>query len=124
MPLMHIEERVYVEISWRIFRVETKNLTGRLRHLSHSIPAFPLNRNGSEYLNWDDGMPLNEFIALVCSSAGSESTALHDLEVRAMRDAIFLLNFHQLVLKSCSHHRRFLKHLWMFLLSYGAGARD
>ncbi len=34
-------------------------------------------------------MPLNEFIALVCSSAGSESTALHDLEVRAMRDAIF-----------------------------------
>ena len=89
MPLYAHRRKGVRGDSWRIFRVETKNLTGRLRHLSHSIPAFPLNRNGSEYLNWDDGMPLNEFIALVCSSAGSESTALHDLEVRAMRDAIF-----------------------------------
>lgn len=69
--------------SWRIFRVETSNLTGRLRQLEKWIPAFPKNRNGSNYLNWADGMPLNQFVALLCSKAGSEAASLAGLTARA-----------------------------------------
>ncbi|MDB2593579.1 hypothetical protein N9Y28_02645, partial [Euryarchaeota archaeon] len=53
---------------------------------------FPTNRNGSVYLNWEDGMPLNEFITLVCSTAGSDMDALHNLEVRAMKANVFQSN--------------------------------
>ena len=69
--------------SWRIFRVETSNLTGRLRQLEKWIPAFPKNRNGSNYLNWEDGMPLNQLVALLCSKAGSEASSLAGLTTRA-----------------------------------------
>lgn len=69
--------------SWRIFRVETSNLTGRLRQLEKWIPPFPKNRNGSNYLNWEDGMPLNQFVALLCSKAGSEAASLAGLTARA-----------------------------------------
>ncbi|MFQ3343545.1 MAG: Holliday junction resolvase [Candidatus Poseidoniales archaeon] len=54
--------------SWRIMRVEGGNLTGKLRKLSRKIPTLPLTRNGTPYLGWDKGMPLNRFIALVCGS--------------------------------------------------------
>ena len=69
--------------SWRIFRVETSNLTGRLRQLEKWIPPFPKNRNGSNYLNWEDGMPLNQLVALLCSTAGSEASSLAGLTSRA-----------------------------------------
>lgn len=69
--------------SWRIFRVETTNLFGRLRQLEKWIPAFPKTRNGSNYLNWKDGMPLNQLIALLCSKAGSEAATLAGLTARA-----------------------------------------
>ena len=55
--------------SWRIFRVETDTLHGKLRKLAPSLPSLPLTRNGKPYLNWNDGMPLNEFIALICSKS-------------------------------------------------------
>ena len=55
--------------SWRIFRVETDTLHGKLRKLAPSLPSLPLTRNGKPYLNWNDGMPLNEFIALICSNS-------------------------------------------------------
>ena len=54
--------------SWRIMRVESANLTGKLRQLSRKIPSLPLTRNGTPYLGWEHGMPLNRFIALVCGS--------------------------------------------------------
>ena len=54
--------------SWRIMRVEGSNLSGKLRQLSRKIPSLPLTRNGTPYLGWDHGMPLNRFIALVCGS--------------------------------------------------------
>ena len=85
MPLYAHRRKGVRGDSWRIFRVETSNLTGRLRLLEKSIPPFPTNRNGSVYLNWEDGMPLNEFISLVCSAAGSEMAALHSLEARAIK---------------------------------------
>ena len=89
MPLYAHRQKGIRGDSWRIFRVETQNLSGRLRQLEKSIPAFPTTRNGSVYLNWEDGMPLHAFIALVCSSAGSESHALHNLEVRTLRNNLF-----------------------------------
>lgn len=52
--------------SWRIFRVEVGGLTGRLGILERRIPALPLTRNGKPFLDWEQGMPLNKFIALIC----------------------------------------------------------
>ena len=65
--------------SWRIFRVETDTLHSKLRQLAPFIPSLPKTRNGKPYLNWDDGLPLNEFIALVCSKFGHEVDSLDTL---------------------------------------------
>ncbi len=59
--------------SWRIMRVEVESLTGKLRHLSRSIPKLPLTKNGTPHLNWEKGMPLHRFLALVCRSDGARS---------------------------------------------------
>jgi len=88
MPLYAHRRKGIRGDSWMIFRVETNNLKGRLRQLAKSIPPFPLNRNGTPYLNWDDGMPLHKFIALVCSNAAEQNQTLHNLEVRAIRTDI------------------------------------
>ena len=85
MPLYAHRRKGIRGDSWMIFGVETNNLKGRLRQLAKSIPPFPLNRNGTPYLNWDDGMPLHKFIALVCSNAAEQNQTLHNLEVRAIR---------------------------------------
>ncbi len=69
--------------SWRIFRVETETLHGKLRKLEPSIPSLPLTRNGKPYLNWKDGLPLNEFIALVCSQVNSNDENMKNLQVRS-----------------------------------------
>tara|TARA_B100000614_G_scaffold113077_1_gene101473 strand:- start:29480 stop:30064 length:585 start_codon:yes stop_codon:yes gene_type:complete len=54
--------------SWRILKVEVSGLSGKLRHLSRSIPSLPLTRNGKEFLDWGQGMPLHKFLSLVCKS--------------------------------------------------------
>lgn len=69
--------------SWRLFRVETETLHGKLRKLEPSIPSLPLTRNGKPYLNWEDGMPLNEFIALVCSQVNDIETKMKNLQTRS-----------------------------------------
>ena len=69
--------------SWRLFRVETETLHGKLRKLEPSIPSLPLTRNGKPYLNWEDGMPLNEFIALVCSQVNASETKMKKLQTRS-----------------------------------------
>ena len=61
--------------SWRIMKVEVDGLSGKLRHLSRSIPSLPLTRNGKEFLDWDHGMPLHRFLSLVCKSDGAKVTA-------------------------------------------------
>ena len=58
--------------SWRIMKVEVDGLSGKLRHLSRSIPSLPLTRNGKEFLDWDQGMPLHRFLSLVCKSDGAK----------------------------------------------------
>ena len=59
--------------SWRIMKVEVDGLNGKLRHLSRSIPSLPLTRNGRPFLDWEQGMPLHRFLALVCRSDGARS---------------------------------------------------
>ena len=59
--------------SWRIMRVEVESLTGKLRHLSRSIPKLPLTKNNTPHLDWEKGMPLHRFLALVCRSDGARS---------------------------------------------------
>ena len=52
--------------SWRIFRVETSTLEGRLRVLARRIPPLPRTRKDRAFIDWDQGLPLNEFIHIVC----------------------------------------------------------
>ena len=59
--------------SWRIMHVEVDNLTGKSRRLALRVPALPLTRNGTPHLDWEKGMPLHKFIALVCRSDGARS---------------------------------------------------
>ena len=63
--------------SWRIMKVEVSGLSGKLRHLSRSIPSLPLTRNGKEFLDWEQGMPLHKFLSLICKS----DSAVGSLEV-------------------------------------------
>ena len=60
--------------SWRIFRVETTTLRGRLGVLARRIPSLPRTRNGRAFIDWDQGMPLNEFIEIVCHQEASSPT--------------------------------------------------
>jgi Holliday junction resolvase len=60
--------------SWRIFRVETTTLRGSLGVLARRIPSLPRTRNGRAFIDWDQGMPLNEFIEIVCQQVSSSPT--------------------------------------------------
>ena len=82
MPLYAHRRKGVRGDSWRIFRVETDGLTGTLARLATMIPALPLTRNGSPFIDWEQGMPLNRFIGLLCSPDG-ETTPLRALSKRA-----------------------------------------
>tara|TARA_B100000287_G_scaffold240996_1_gene226509 strand:+ start:238 stop:831 length:594 start_codon:yes stop_codon:yes gene_type:complete len=73
MPLYAFRLKGVRGDSWRIFRVEISNLTGRLGMLTRRIPALPLTRNGKPFLDWEKGMPLHLFLALVCRKNTSET---------------------------------------------------
>lgn len=53
--------------SWRIFKVpiDEHKMYGRLKRIYNRIPEVKISRDGYVILNWDDGMPLNEFIAYI-----------------------------------------------------------
>ena len=55
--------------SWRIFRVNTSTLSGRLAALSKRIPILPLTRTGKPHLDWDQGLPLHQFLGVVCRNS-------------------------------------------------------
>jgi len=63
--------------SWRIFRVETSSLSGRLATLARRIPTLPLTRTGKPHLDWDQGLPLHQFLGIVCRN--SEESGLSKL---------------------------------------------
>ncbi len=68
--------------SWRIFRVETSTLKGRLATLTKRIPALPLTRTGKPHMDWDQGLPLHKFLGIVCRN--SEENGLS----RVVEDAL------------------------------------
>ena len=68
--------------SWRIFRVETSTLEGRLSILARRIPNLPRTRKGRVFIDWDQGMPLNEFINIVCQQ-NQDSPTLEYIQKRS-----------------------------------------
>ena len=68
--------------SWRIFRVETSTLEGRLSILARRIPSLPRTRKGRAFIDWDQGMPLNEFINIVCQQ-NQDSPTLEYIQKRS-----------------------------------------
>jgi Holliday junction resolvase len=82
MPLYAHRRKGVRGDSWRIFRVETEGLTGTLARLATMIPSLPLTRTGSPFIDWEQGMPLNRFIALLCSPEGG-TAPLRALSERA-----------------------------------------
>ena len=70
--------------SWRIFRVDVGRLSGRLGMLTRRIPALPLTRNGKPFLDWEKGMPLHKFLALVCRRDSSSSLESLDKRIKAV----------------------------------------
>lgn len=66
MPLYAFRLKGVRGDSWRIFRVEVGKLSGRLGMLTRRIPPLPETRNGKPFLDWEQGMPLHKFLALVC----------------------------------------------------------
>ena len=70
--------------SWRIFRVETSTLEGRLRVLARRIPSLPRTREGRAFIDWDQGMPLNEFINIVCQQ-NQDSPTLEYIQKRSQQ---------------------------------------
>ena len=55
MPLYAHRRKGVRGDSWRIFRVETTGLKGTLARLAPMIPALPLTRNGSPFIDWEKG---------------------------------------------------------------------
>jgi len=68
--------------SWRIFRVETSTLSGRLATLAKRIPTLPLTRTGKPHLDWDQGLPLHQFLGIVCRN--SENNGLSRIVTEAL----------------------------------------
>ena len=68
--------------SWRIFRIDTGRLEGRLSILARRIPACPLTSNGRPHLIWEEGLPLHRFLALVCRQRDSNKNGLAGLQDR------------------------------------------
>lgn len=70
--------------SWRIFRVETSTLEGGLRVLARRIPSLPRTRKGRAFIDWEQGMPLNEFINIVCQQ-NQDSPTLEYIQKRSQQ---------------------------------------
>ena len=80
MPLYAYRLKSVRGDSWRIFRVDVGRLSGRLGILTRRIPELPLTRNGKPFLDWEQGMPLHQFISLVCRK--STTSTLESLDNR------------------------------------------
>ena len=85
MPLYAHRRKGVRGDSWRLFRVETEGLKGTLARLAKLIPPLPLNRNGSPFIDWEQGMPLNQFLGMMCSPLGGEDSPMRGLKTRAHR---------------------------------------
>ena len=68
--------------SWRILKVDTSNLTGTLSIIARRLPSLPLTKNKRPYLDWDEGLPLHKFLALLCRDEESYSQTAEILRSR------------------------------------------
>ena len=82
MPLYAHRLKGFRGDSWRIFRVETSTLEGGLRVLARRIPSLPRTRKGRAFIDWEQGMPLNEFINIVCQQ-NQDSPTLEYIQKRS-----------------------------------------
>ena len=76
--------------SWRIFRIDTGRLEGRLSILARRIPVCPLTSNGRPHLIWEQGLPLHRFLALVCRQRESNTSGLTGLKDRNAQEEVQL----------------------------------
>ena len=83
MPLYAMRLKGVRGDSWRIFKVETTNLTGSVSVLARRLPALPLTRNGTPHLNWDEGLPLHKFLSLLCRDSESYNQTAETLRSKA-----------------------------------------
>lgn len=67
--------------SWRMFRVDCGDLSGRLTLLARRIPALPLTRGGRPMLDWDQGLPLHQLLALLCRDVESAKSSAATLRL-------------------------------------------
>ena len=77
--------------SWRIFRIDTGRLEGRLSIIARRIPVCPLTSNGRPHLIWEEGLPLHRFLALVCRSRESNKNGLAGLQNRNVQENMQVL---------------------------------
>ena len=83
MPLYAMRLKGVRGDSWRIFKVETTNLTGSLSVLSRRLPSLPLTRTGTPHLDWDEGLPLHKFLSLLCRDSDSYTQTAETLRSKA-----------------------------------------
>lgn len=83
MPLYAMRLKGVRGDSWRIFKVETTNLTGTVSVLSRRLPSLPLTRNGTPHLDWDEGLPLHKFLSLLCRDSDSYTQTAETLRSKA-----------------------------------------
>jgi Holliday junction resolvase len=83
MPLYAMRLKGVRGDSWRIFKVETSNLTGSVSVLARRLPALPLTRNGTPHLDWDEGLPLHKFLSLLCRDSDSYTQTAETLRSKA-----------------------------------------
>lgn len=83
MPLYAMRLKGVRGDSWRIFKVETSNLTGTVSVLARRLPSLPLTRNGTPHLDWDEGLPLHKFLSLLCRDSDSYTQTAETLRSKA-----------------------------------------
>ncbi len=66
VPIYAYRLKSYRGDAWRIFSLEMEGLEGRNSLLHRRIPKIRKSTHGGYIMKWEDGMELNEFIALLC----------------------------------------------------------
>ena len=52
--------------SWRVFTLDIDGLEGKNNIVHRRLPKLKKSKNGNYVMNWEDGMPLSDFISYLC----------------------------------------------------------
>lgn len=88
MPLYAFRLKGVRGDSWRIFRIDSGELEGKLSILARRIPVCPLTSTGKPHLFWDQGMPLHKFLALVCRETEQKKSMFNPIQERTITEEI------------------------------------